>query len=784
MEHRFNRNLKLGYSFSFFMLMLVGVLSYLFIQNLLSSDREVAHSNLIIQKLERTLSLMKDAETGQRGYLLTGREGFLAPYRGAYPQALQLVKEASELTKDNPQQQANMAAIRDVMEKRMTILEQVVDKRQRKQTVNESDFDAGKNAMDNLREAVDKAERAEAALLADRAAVLDRYAFWTPLLIVNAIILALAIGIFSYIRVIRDLNEKERLRTELQAKEEETAAFNEELTAANEEITATNEELTATNEELTEAREELAAINDSLEIKVIERTKALQDSEEETQALNEELTAINEELAAANEEYIATNEELLRARDELEKSERLFRTIAQNIPGSLIMVVGQDHHVIALEGNLFDRLHYNAAEGQGKHLAEVTSPERYATNIDLYERVLAGEQFRIMRKGVDLKDYQVDFVPLNDDKGKIYAGLIIALDITDLNEGRERSAKLAAIVESSNDAIISKTLNGVITSWNSGAERMYGYTEAEMLGASIMELVPDDRQEEEQELINRLQTGERVQHFETIRVRKDGSALDVSLTVSPVHDSEGNLTGISKIARDISEQKKDEMRKNDFIGMVSHELKTPLTSLTAMIQMLSIKLQKNEDPFVPSALDKSNLQIRKMTAMINGFLNMSRLESGKIVIEKTLFKLDELIVEVVEETKLTVPDRVFQLADNPTLEVAADRDKIGSVISNLLSNAVKYSQRGKQISITLGIDGNYAKVSINDEGIGIKADDLDKLFERYYRVTNEQTRHISGFGIGLYLSAEIITLHNGKIWAESEPDKGSTFYFTLPLGEV
>lgn len=781
MEHRFNRNLKLGYSFSFFMLMLVGILSYLFIQNLLSSDREVAHSNLIIQKLERTLSLMKDAETGQRGYLLTGREQFLAPYRGAYPQALKLVKEATELTQDNPQQQANMANIREVMEKRMNILQQVVDKRQRKLQVGETDLDAGKEAMDNLRETVDKAERAEAVLLAERAAVLDRYAFWTPLLIVNAVILALAIGVFSYIRVTRDIREKDRLRVELQAKEEETAAFNEELTAANEEISATNEELTAINEELTEARAALAAINDSLEIKVVERTKALQESEEETQALNEELTAINEELAAANEEYMATNEDLLRARDELEKSEQLFRTIAQNIPGSLIMVVGQDHHVIALEGNLFERLNYNNSESQGKHLRDVTSPERYITNIELYERVLAGEQFRITRKGADLKDYQVDFVPLTDDKGQVYAGLIIALDVTDLNEGRERSAKLAAIVESSDDAIISKTFDGIITSWNSGAERMFGYAEAEMIGGSILKLVPDDRQEEEPELISRLRGGERVQHFETIRLRKDGSMIDVSLTVSPVRDSEGNLTGISKIARDISEQKKDELRKNDFIGMVSHELKTPLTSLTAMIQMLSIKLQKSEDPFVPSALEKSNLQIRKMTAMINGFLNMSRLESGKIVIEKTSFMLDELLSEMVDEAKLTVPGHVLQLSGSAPLKIMADRDKIGSVISNLISNAVKYSPRGKQVSINWQIEGNNAKVSVSDEGIGIKADDLDKLFERYYRVSNEETRHISGFGIGLYLSAEIITLHEGRLWAESEPGKGSTFHFTLPL---
>lgn len=763
------------------MLVAVGLLSYLFIGNLLSSNREVAHSNLIIQKLERMLSVMKDAETGQRGYLLTGREQFLAPYQGAYQEALALVDDATALTRDNKFQQKNMAAIREIMTRRMMILQTMINKRRQGASIAETDLDAGKAAMDALRFAVNRSEKGEEGLLAARNASLARYGVWAPVLIIGAIALSLLIALFSYISVIRDIREKERLRAELQEKEQETAAFNEELTAANEEITAANEELTAINEELLEAREELAAINNSLEEKVTARTKALQESEEETQALNEELTAINEELASANEEYIATNEELLRTRENLEKNEQLFRAIAQNIPGSLLMVIGHDHRIIALEGDLLDQLNYNSRERQGKHLSEVTSPERYATNLELYERVLAGEQFRIGRKDDHQKDYQVDFVPLRDEQGRVYAGLIIALDITDLKHAQERSAKLAAIVESSDDAIISKTFDGIITSWNRGAELMFGYMEAEMIGEPILKLVPEDRQDEEPQIINRLRNGERLQHFETRRVRRDGSLIDVSLTVSPVRDPEGNLTGISKIVRDISEKKKDELRKNDFIGMVSHELKTPLTSLTAIVQVLDMKLRENADPFVPSALAKSNTQIKKMTGMINGFLNMSRLESGKIVVEKAPFLLDELIREMVAESELTVSGHTFQLTAGPALEVNADRDKIGSVISNLLSNAVKYSPKGQSVIISWQTNNGQALVSVKDEGIGIPHEDLSKLFQRYYRVSGAHTRHISGFGIGLYLSAEIITLHNGRIWAESEPGIGSTFYFMLPV---
>lgn len=778
----FNRNLQIGYFISTLMLVVVGFISYRTVNQLLQSNRAVAHSNIIMQKLERTMSVMKDAETGQRGYLLTNRKVFLEPYNGAYREAVDLVNEVVALTKDNPQQQQNLRQIRRILQQRMTILQSLIDQRQQGKTITANDLDAGKAAMDALRGAISKTENDEQRLLDHRIERLNHYTVLVPLFIVLAILLGVLISVLSYIKVTRDIKEKDRLQAELYIKEQETAAFNEELTAANEEITASNEELTAINEELVEAQEEIVALNQSLEEKVELRTKALQENEEETQALNEELTAINEDLAAANEEYQATNEELLVARGQMEKSEHLFRSIARNIPGSLVMVISPDHTVLTLEGDLLDKLHYNSADHIGKHLADVTSPERYAASRELYERVLAGEPFRMSRKGDGDTDYQVDFVPLRDEKEGVYAGLIIALDITDLKKAEEKSAKLAAIVESSDDAIISKTLEGIITSWNHAAERIFGYTEAEMIGQSILKLIPEDRREEEPQIIARIKQGERVDHFETKRLTSDGKLIDFSLTISPVRDAEGNITGVSKIARDISEKKQDEVRKNDFIGMVSHELKTPLTSLTALIQLLNQKLQSNGDPFVPSALEKANRQIKKMTGMINGFLNIARLESGKIHIEKQYFNLDELIAETIDEARLTVSGHVFNFEPCEPLPVFADRDKIGSVLSNLLSNAIKYSPKGKLVNIKCGIAGGSAQVSVQDEGMGIKPHDLNKLFERYYRVSSNHTQHISGFGIGLYLSAEIIERQDGKIWVESESGKGSTFYFSLPLG--
>ncbi|MBC7653521.1 MAG: hypothetical protein H7098_03485 [Oligoflexus sp.] len=172
-----------------------------------------------------------------------------------------------------------------------------------------------------------------------------------------------------------------------------------------------------------------------------------------------------------------------------------------------------------------------------------------------------------------------------------------------------------------------------------------------------------------------------------------------------------------------------------------------------------------------------------MSTMINGFLNVSRLESGKIYLDKQQFDFNKLLNEIIEETRFTIKSHALQFEQwqNDTLIINADKDKIGSVISNLISNAIKYSPKGNLITIETNIHDHSLKLSVKDEGMGIDKHDLKRLFDRYYRVQTSEMQHISGFGIGLYLSAEIIERHQGKIWADSEIGKGSTFYFTLPL---
>lgn len=232
---------------------------------------------------------------------------------------------------------------------------------------------------------------------------------------------------------------------------------------------------------------------------------------------------------------------------------------------------------------------------------------------------------------------------------------------------------------------------------------------------------------------------------------------------------------------EITDQKENELRKNDFIGMVSHELKTPLTSLKAYVQILNGRAKKEGNGFAGSTLDKVELQINKMSTMINGFLNVSRLESGKIHLDKSSFKMDDLVREIIAETALVMSSHVITLIPCDCILVTADRDKIGQVINNLISNAVKYSPRGKVVEVMCLRVGDNAQVSVKDEGMGIREQDKDRLFDRFYRVETTHTQNIAGFGIGLYISAEIIRIHEGEIWLESQKGVGSTFSFSLPL---
>lgn len=427
---------------------------------------------------------------------------------------------------------------------------------------------------------------------------------------------------------------------------------------------------------------------------------------------------------------------------------------------------------------------YASTEMLGQSILKIIPADRKEEEAEILRILGSGgrlDHFETKRitKDSRLLDISLTISPIKDANGQVIGVSKIARDITELRQQEEKAAVLAAIIESTDDAIISKTLTGIITSWNPSAQRMFGYSPQEMIGQSILNLIPDDRKEEEPQIIAKLTQGERVEHFETKRVTKTGKIIDVSLTISPIKNKAGEIIGVSKIARDITEKKQEDQRKNDFMAIVSHELKTPLTSIKTYIQLLQARARKNPDDFMISALGKADVQIKKMTNMIHDFLNLSRLEEGRMPLNKSRFSLSELLEELIFDARMLFPGHGIALQLEKDVFIFADRDKIGQVLLNLLGNAAKYSKAESQIKVSCEIGEGKSKISVSDEGMGIMPADQQKLFERFYRVHALHSSNISGFGIGLYLVAEILKLHNSEINVQSEPGVGSTFYFWL-----
>lgn len=379
-------------------------------------------------------------------------------------------------------------------------------------------------------------------------------------------------------------------------------------------------------------------------------------------------------------------------------------------------------------------------------------------------------------------------IPIVGKNGKIvrWVGTITDIDESRLNA--EKVSRYAAIIESSDDAIISKLLDGTITSWNSGAEKMYGYSEKEAVGKNISMLFPEDRKNELLEILEVLRLGEGIDHYQTQRQKKNGKIIDISVTISPIKDFFGNVIGASTIARDISYYKELERRKDAFIGMASHELKTPLTTLKALTQISQKLVQQDDTKNVKVYLLRINDQINRLIELVNDLLDLSKIESGKLELNKTEFDFNKLLKETIENIAYLSPSRKIIPEGKVKSLIKADRHRLEQVLINLIINALKYSPPNSRISISIGEELSKQSniptkimFKIKDEGIGISSENIKNIFSRFYREAGIDEQTYPGLGIGLYISSEIIRRHGGNIWVESEKGNGSTFYFTLPL---
>ena len=359
---------------------------------------------------------------------------------------------------------------------------------------------------------------------------------------------------------------------------------------------------------------------------------------------------------------------------------------------------------------------------------------------------------------------------------------------------------LAKVVESSDDAIISKDLNSIITSWNLAAERMFGYSADEAVGQSIRMIIPRERQSEEDLVLSRIRSGEAMQHFETIRQRKDGTLIPISLTVSPIYDDEGHVIGASKIARDITEQtrlahenarlyleaQEANRMKDEFLAVLSHELRTPLNAIVGYSRLLRGGVLAGEK--AERGLEILERNASWLTQIVEDVLDVSRIVSGKIRLDVQPVHLQAIVHEAVATVQPAANAKgvTLQTMVDPRVgPVSGDPDRLQQVLWNLVTNAVKFTPRGGRVQVRVERVASHVELIVSDTGAGISADFLPHVFERFRQAEAGTTRKTGGLGLGLSIVRHIVEMHGGTVQADSAGEgQGATFCVQLPLMAV
>lgn len=347
---------------------------------------------------------------------------------------------------------------------------------------------------------------------------------------------------------------------------------------------------------------------------------------------------------------------------------------------------------------------------------------------------------------------------------------------------QETKSFVASIVESADDAIIGETLEGTITSWNKGAEHLFGYKGEEAIGRSISTIYPPELRDELPKMLERLKRGEYITHHQTVRMDKNSKRIPVSLSLSPIKDAKGNVVGVSAIARDISKEKELDRLKDEFISLTSHALRTPLSAIKGLISMI---YQGDYGPMndnLRKPLSNISISTERLIQLVNDLLNISRVQTGKLEFVLSAFNINDPIQKVISQLDPLAKETGIDLkfVAKPHAKVQADVEKTIDILNNLISNALKFTNKGS-IEIMVEERDDMVVVMVKDTGIGIADKDKDRLFQKFQQIANPTSKQISGTGLGLYLSKTLANKMGGDVWlVESELKKGSNFAFSLP----
>jgi PAS domain S-box-containing protein len=452
---------------------------------------------------------------------------------------------------------------------------------------------------------------------------------------------------------------------------------------------------------------------------------------------------------------------------------------------------------------------WTADEAVGRHITLIIPPERHAEEDEVLARLRRGERiehFETVRVAKDgsLLNISLTVSPVRDGSGRIVGASKVARDVSEHHAFEDLRHGLAAIVDSSDDAIVSKTLDGVVTSWNRAAERMFGWRADEAVGRHITLIIPPERHAEEEDVLARLRRGERIEHFDTVRVAKDGHRIDVSLTVSPVRNFRGVIVGASKIARDVTERRRLEAERDDllarereareaaeaanrakdeFLATISHELRTPLTSILGWARLIQSAgldaggIARAAGVIVQNAATQAQL--------VDDLLDMSRVVTGRLRLEFEACDLATVVSAAIETVRPVAEAKGVALSSTLAADgtrIVGAPDRLQQVVWNLLTNAIKFTPPGGAVDVLLRQAAGSAEIEVRDNGEGIAPDVLPYVFEQFRQEDSSTTRAHSGLGLGLSIVKHLVELHGGHVRAASSgKGQGAGFTVTLPL---
>lgn len=480
----------------------------------------------------------------------------------------------------------------------------------------------------------------------------------------------------------------------------------------------------------------------------------------------------------------------------LKQSEERYRILTENV-GDAIIMIDKDLNIIYYNPLVEKISGYTLGHEKLKTVYDLVHPDDYSKMLRFFQDSVESpgsalqNQIRIKNKLGDVIWIEGTVSNLLEKEG-VEAFIGNYRDITIRKKLEEQQVLMSSIVNTTDDAIISKDINGIITSWNVGAEKILGYTAKEMIGQNISKLLPPNLNGEEKRILEDIAKGFSIDHYETRRLKKDGTIIDVSLTISPIKDILGKVIGASKIMRDITEQKKyendlihfnAELKKTNaeldrFVYSTSHDLRAPLKSMMGLIYMMGEDIDL-ENTDLHDRLKMLGNSVKKLDDFIEEILRYSR--NSRMVLEKNEVDFRKMLEEIKRDHKFSEEIKGVQIVEEINSEeiFISDYNRLSIVLNNIFSNALKYRDFSKDASIvkiTINADEKKARIVVEDNGIGITNENQEKIFDMFYRATTQA----SGSGIGLYIVKEALDKLGGTISVESELHYGTKFIIDVP----